>query len=369
MAVYNYCEICQTRVTYCAGFNGHKAQKSHVWRIDVQPGGRKHKRLRETRLTKELAEAREREILYLYQRGELFVGEKKPRNFGEACDHYRAAYMNPKKQQHDEYAVKLFERLIGRTTQLSEITKESCRTVYNRLRVDVSMATVVRRWTVLYGIFRENQEFTTGNPAKGIIEKRDRRLADRQKIVYFTDEEYKILLTTAKTEEMRDIILIFRNTGFRRHEGAALRFEHCDFTTNTIHVIDQKNGEQGSIPMVPAVRQRLIEIEHRLGRNTGPVLDLTNIGRRFRKVVKDAKLYKPYPYNKTLHSLRHSWGTYIQRNYKDLNTTKELMRHKSIRMTLRYSHAADELKRAAAIAGAISVDIPSTKKVEPSEKN
>lgn len=369
MAVYPWCQKCVTRAQRCAAFNSHKAEKKHVWRIDVKPGGRKGKRIYESRLTHELAEAREREILYLHQRGELFVGEKKPRNFGEACDHYRESYMKPKHQLRDEYVIAWFEKTFGRSTQLSEITAEKCREAYNKLRSVVSMSSVVRRWTVLYGVFRENAGYMTGNPAKGIIDKRDRRQADRQKIVYFTNDEYELLLKTAKTEEMRDIIVLFRNTGFRHSEGEGLRFEHCDFTTNTIHIIDQKNGEQGTIPMVPAVRARLIEIQKRLGRNTGPVLDMTNIGRRFRRLVKDAGLYKPYPFNKTLHSLRHSWGTYIQRNYKDLQVTQQLMRHKSIRMTLRYSHAADELKRAAAIAGAISVAIPLRQDTETTRKS
>lgn len=55
--------------------------------------------------------------------------------------------------------------------------------------------------------------------------------------------------------------------------------------------------------------------------------DLTDIGRRLLKRAR--------PYD-----LRHTFGTYIFRETGDLNTTKELMRHRSTKTTMRYMRGA-----------------------------
>ncbi len=84
------------------------------------------------------------------------------------------------------------------------------------------------------------------------------------------------------------------------------------------------------------------------------MFDMTGIGKRFRARVRAVGLLKPKPDNLTLHSLRHSFGTYLQSSYKDLNITKDLMRHKTVAMTLRYAHASDGAKRAAVLAASVS---------------
>lgn len=215
---------------------------------------------------------------------------------------------------------------------------------------EMQIQSAIRRWTILISIFRENAKWMKNNPAKGIITKSMRKKAHKKKEVYFTDEQYFKLLELAETEEMKDILIIFRHTGFRRGEGKRFTLETIDFTTNTIHVLG-KNGEYDTLPLLPEVRKRVLEIKARRNITTGPILDLTNITKRFRKLVKKAGLYKPYPYNLTLHSLRHSWGTYVQKNYKDINVTQKLMRHKSVLMTQRYAHAAQEMVRSAGLAG------------------
>jgi integrase len=272
------------------------------------------------------------------------------RTFGEAADYYKTMYMIPNGQLGDAKDVERYVEFFGASTLLSQIDQDTCKKLFMQWIEVMQVQSLIRRWTILISIFRENAKWMKTNPAKGIITKAMRKKAAKKKEVYFTDEQYFKLLELAETEEMKDILIVYRHTGFRKGEGKRFSLEDIDFTTNTIHVLG-KNGEYDTLPLLPEVRKRVLEIKARRAITTGPILDLTNITKRFRKLVTKAGYYKPYPLNLTLHSLRHSWGTYVQKNYKDTNVTQKLMRHKDIKMTMRYAHAAQDMIRSAGIAG------------------
>jgi integrase len=46
----------------------------------------------------------------------------------------------------------------------------------------------------------------------------------------------------------------------------------------------------------------------------------------------------------TFHSLRHSFGSLVQQTQRDIRITQQLMNHKSIQMTERYTHSRSEAK-------------------------
>lgn len=350
MAVYAWCINCLSKWEKCASPLSHKDARK--FRADFRLGGVYGDRIRRVHDKREQAEDDERDSTYDFKHGKRYphlAGEK--RTFGEACDFYKANYLIPNKQLHDVSRIELYRNFFGPNTLLSNIDQDRCKEMYSKLASYLQPSSVVRMWTLLISIFRENKKWCANNPARGIIPKQYRKKANRPKTVYFTDQEYLQLLKHCKRIDDEDIIIIFRNTGFRTGDGEQFAVEHCDFTTNTIHIPEQKNQEAGSIPMVPEARKRILAIMKRRGITSGLILNMSNAGKRFTKVCKAAGLYKPYPNNKTLHSLRHSWGTYVQKAYKDINVTQKLMRHKTIGMTMRYAHAANDMLKSAALAG------------------
>lgn len=350
MAVYLWCPKCQRAWERCTASTAHA--EARTWRADFRLGGTNGERIRRCFTTKLEAEDCEHTTITDFKRGVMFpntLGEK--RTFGECVEHYRTHYLIPNEQLSDLPHLSRFIEFFGARTLLSQIDQEACKSCFAQMAAEMQPASVVRRWTLLINIFRENKKWCPVNPAKGIISKGYRKKANRPKTEYFTDEEYLRLRSVITSPDDDDVVVVFRNTGLRKSEGERLAVEHCDFTTNTIHIFDQKNQEVGTVPMVPEVRQRLLDIMRRKSLTGGRLLNMQNITRRFRRLVQLAGLYKPYPYNKTLHSLRHAWGTYIQKNYKDIGVTQKLMRHKTVAMTMRYAHAANEMLKSAALAG------------------
>ena len=68
-----------------------------------------------------------------------------------------------------------------------------------------------------------------------------------------------------------------------------------------------------------------------------------NVTTAFNPAVKRAEIE-----DFTFHDLRHTFASRLVMSGVDLTTMKELMRHKTISMTLRYSHLSPTHKHAAA---------------------
>jgi integrase len=110
---------------------------------------------------------------------------------------------------------------------------------------------------------------------------------------------------------------------------------------------DQKNGERSTIPLTQTAIETLRGIPRRLDSRyvfTGKTPDkpFYDLKRQFEKAVTNAELT-----GVTFHILRHTCASHLVMAGVDLVAVKEIMRHKSIDMTLRYSHLAPDHKRAA----------------------
>jgi len=169
-------------------------------------------------------------------------------------------------------------------------------------------------------------------------------------------------LDACPSPTMRQMVILALNTGMRRGEILNLKWENVNLRERRIEITEQKNGQYSTIPLNLTVVEMLRSIPRRLGSDYvfpgliqgKPFYDLF---RHFEKAVKAAKLK-----DVNFHTLRHTAASHLVMAGVDLATVQEIMRHKTITMTLRYAHLAPEHKQAAvdalqnALVGAVKND-------------
>ena len=132
-----------------------------------------------------------------------------------------------------------------------------------------------------------------------------------------------------------------RNTKMRRLEQFQLRWENVNFQTRLITIPMSKNGEERPIPMNDRVMEILQQLPSRLknawvftGSNGETPMDARNFVQWiFLPVVREAGI-KDFRW----HDLRHTFASRLVMAGEDLRTVQELMGHKTINMTMKYSH-------------------------------
>lgn len=144
------------------------------------------------------------------------------------------------------------------------------------------------------------------------------------------------------------------NTEFRRQELIHLRPEDVDFNRETVSVAacHSKNGESRTLPM--GERMRTVLQEALTVRGAALTVFVTKSGRPwlfrnfssvFKRACQRAGIAPCSP-----HTLRHTFASRLVMAGVDLRTVQELLGHKDIKMTLRYTHLSPSHKRQAMAA-------------------
>jgi integrase len=164
---------------------------------------------------------------------------------------------------------------------------------------------------------------------------------NNRRLRYLSKEECQKLLKECDPH-VRPITTVALNTGMRKGEILGLKWENIDLKHGFILLEqeDTKNGERREIPINAAVRSALQGVTRRL--------DVPY-------VFYDQETKKPYQDVKKgfngacrragikdfhFHDLRHTFASLLVMGGQDLTTVKELLGHKTLAMTLRYSHLA-----------------------------
>jgi integrase len=178
-----------------------------------------------------------------------------------------------------------------------------------------------------------------------------------------TKEEEANLFAAVSTpfERLRPIIILALNTGMRRGEIIGLKWTHLDWQKETIAVVDTKNGEDRVIPMNRTVKELLLTLWRE---RTGEKVFSEKVGavtRSFRRPTEKAEIESFH-----FHDLRHCFATSLAA-HTDAFTLAALMGHKTLAMTVRYTHPTDDGKRRAVMllnnAGQenLTIEFPSQK--------
>jgi site-specific recombinase XerD len=151
----------------------------------------------------------------------------------------------------------------------------------------------------------------------------------------------------------RTMFLLMLRCGLRVSEVSNLRWEAIDMTQGTVRVNTSKGQVDRVVYLSPDVATALRQwhglqvtrgsvFPSRMTRKGGLPLGARQIRNRMTRYLKLAGITKRY----SPHSLRHTFATQLLNAGASLEVVKELMGHRSLQMTLRYTQLYDRTKRA-----------------------
>jgi len=165
---------------------------------------------------------------------------------------------------------------------------------------------------------------------------------NNRRLRYLTKEKIERLVAVSR-RHLKPIIILAVNTGMRRGEIFDLQWNHVDLKNRIIEVADPKNGDPRFVPINDTLMDALQQLPRRIdtpyvfpGKNGGR---LTDIKKPFLNTRKRAGLD-----DVRFHDLRHTFASHLVMAGVDLTTVKELLGHKSTKMTERYSHLSPKHK-------------------------
>jgi len=211
----------------------------------------------------------------------------------------------------------------------------------NRLQEGVTPATVNRELSLLRHFFNKAIEwgYLTKNPMQEVKLLKEPPGRTR----YLRTEEIETLLGIIDSfpndikSYLKPIVLIALNTGLRKREILQLRWKDIYFEKRKITVSVTKTNETRIVPMNETIYQELKkmpqdqESEYLFCNRKGEPFG--NIRKSFDRALKLAKIN-----DFRFHDLRHTFASHLVMNGCDIRTVQQLMGHKDIKMTMRYSH-------------------------------
>ena len=283
-------------------------------------------------------------------KGEYVVKKAKPVMFDKLASTFIEDFskVNKKSWKRDTTSCRaLLEHFGGR--RLSYITpwtadqyKLKRLKTTSRLNRPITKATVNRELACLKTMmgFAVKKRWINSNPLSGYKLYRERP----NKIRVVTVDEFNRVHGEA-SELLKHILIMAYCTGMRRSEILNLKWKNVDLPEGYIRVEDTKNGEPRNIP----INRQLIETLETVKYNTSSEYVFSHGAEPVRcfKTAFDNAVKRSGVERFTFHDLRHTFASNLVMNGVDLATVQELLGHKSIVMTKRYSHPTPDHKKRA----------------------
>ncbi len=182
---------------------------------------------------------------------------------------------------------------------------------------------------------------------------------DNERTRFLTEVEAKTLLAKIQEKDTKTwlMCLIAVQCGLRFSEIAKLEVRDLNFENGTIFIRQSKNGRSRFAFMTQTVKSAL---EDWLTDNStflvfpsqaGTVL--FDVGKAFTEAVEEMKLNEGVLDSRdkfVFHCLRHTFASFLAKQGYGQAIIAELMGHRSLEMTKRYTHLMPDTKRAAAVA-------------------
>jgi len=220
-------------------------------------------------------------------------------------------------------------------------TKQEGEAYIKRLQTPVKPATVNRELSLLKHLLNKAVEWgrIRENPAKKVKPLK----GEVKRVRYLMPDEIQTLLSNC-TEHLKPIVTVAVHTGMRAGELLGLQWSQVNFEQGIITLQDTKNHERRDLPMSETVRTTLKGLKQE-----GTFIFCDGQGKKFGRIQTSFRtaLKKSGIEDFRFHDLRHCFASNLVMAGEDLNTVRELLGHKDLTMTLRYSHLAPNYKRRA----------------------
>ncbi len=229
----------------------------------------------------------------------------------------------------------------------------------------ISPATINRELACLKSMFNKAilWKKATENPVRQVQKLKE----DNQRLRYLEEAEIKKLIEACQAC-IKPIVIVAANTGMRKGEMLNLKWRDVDLQRGIIYLLDTKNSEKREVFLNEVVVGTLRALAHH---PTSEYVFCKANGSKYNDIKGyfGAALKKCDILNFKFHDLRHTFASHLVMAGVDLKTVQELLGHKTMEMTLRYSHLSpDHKKRAVEVLcnkmGTIKAQVPNDENVE-----
>jgi len=310
-------------------------QRRCVWYIDYSFNGRRVRKKVGT--SKKMAELALKETeLKIVKKKFLGINEPKRMIFDKLCDEYlqfSKANKRPRSHIRDITSIKSLKQSFSNML-ITEIAAQNLEVHKNRRHDEVKPATINREISCVKHMFTKAIEwgYLTGNPFQSVKKFKE----PPGRLRHLSEEEIQSLVNHCNGQT-RHIVIIALNTGMRRGEILNLTWGDINMKQRFINVRESKNNEIRTIPINDMLYKSLQEIgpqmplQYVFTNDNGKPLSTIKTG--FRAALKRAGIT-----DFRFHDLRHTFASLLVMAGADIRTIQELLGHKDIKMTMRYSH-------------------------------
>jgi integrase len=210
----------------------------------------------------------------------------------------------------------------------------------------LAKATINRELACLKHMFTKAIEWglISSNPAKKV--KLFPGKSNKLRVV--SEAEFHKLYQAA-SHHLKPVLLCAYLTGMRKGELVKLKWEDVDLADGYIYVKETKNNESRAIPINDTLMDTLLKLKKDSNseyvfttHKENPYISDTAWKKTWTAALRRSGIEKC-----RFHDLRHSFASRLVMGGVDIVTVQELMGHKDITMTKRYSHPTPQHKKQA----------------------
>lgn len=234
-----------------------------------------------------------------------------------------------------------------KNTDLREITRLNIeRFISSRLDVKNTESTCNRYIALLKTMLNIaiGEGYLERNPTKGIKLFSEKKVV-RERIIS-PEEEAKLLSESSST--LRSALKIMLYAGLRPSEVFKLKWSNIDLSRRVLTVEKTKDDEFRHIPINDVLFIEFKDLKKNAN-NCSYVFCNAKTGRPITtvKTAFNATCRRANVSGIRLYDCRHTFASRLIQNGCDIETVRALLGHSDIRVTMRYAHSTDKVKRAA----------------------